>query len=191
MEIGLFFGSFNPIHVGHLALAEAIAENTSLSQIWFVPSPHNPLKTKNSLLHAEDRYELVKIATEDNPKFRVSDVEFYLPQPSYTIDTLSKLAEKFPQHKFAIIMGEDNLQNFSKWKNHTQIIEHYQLYVHPRPNVHKTEFHTHPNVHLLKSLPLMEISATYIRDCIKNGKSVRYLVPDNVLGLIRLKKFYQ
>jgi nicotinate-nucleotide adenylyltransferase len=190
MEIGLFFGSFNPIHIGHLAIAEAVKENSPLKQIWFVPSPHNPLKTKSSLLHAEDRYEMVRIAIEDNPDFRVTDIEFYLPQPNYTYVTLQKLKEKYPQHDFSVIIGEDNLQNFTKWKNYEEILENYKLYVNPRPNSQKTPLHTHPNVHVLSAQPQLEISATYIRDCIKSGKSIRYLVPENVLGLIKLKKFY-
>lgn len=191
MHVGLFFGSFNPIHFGHLALAEAVLEHSSLNQVWFVVSPHNPHKQKGSLLHAEDRYQMVKLAIEDNGNFRASDIEFFMPQPSFTIDTLLKLKEKYPQHRFSVIMGEDNLQNFAKWKSHEDILASYQLLIYPRPNVEKTIFHKHSNVQILPSLPQFEISATYIRNNIKQGKSVKYLLPDNVLGLIKLKKFYQ
>jgi nicotinate-nucleotide adenylyltransferase len=190
METGLYFGSFNPIHIGHLALAEIVRENTDLKQIWFVPSPHNPHKAQNTLLHAEDRYEMVRAAIEDNPNFRVSDVEFYLPQPNYTVETLSKLAEKHPKNRFSVIIGEDNLTSFGKWKNHVEILQKYRLYVYPRKGTPKTPFHEHPSVQVLDVQPYFNISATYIRDCIKNGKSVKYLVPDNVLGLIKLKKYY-
>jgi nicotinate-nucleotide adenylyltransferase len=190
MKIGLFFGSFNPIHIGHLILANSIAENTDLDQIWFVISPHNPHKKKNTLLHEFDRYDMVEKAIYDNPKLKACDVEFHLPRPSYTIHTLTHLQEKYPKNEFAIIMGSDNLANFKNWKNHDKILEYYSLYVYPRPNVAETEFHTHPKVTLVKA-PLLDISATYIRDSIKSGKSIRYLVPEAVEELIRRKKFYQ
>jgi nicotinate-nucleotide adenylyltransferase len=190
MKIGLFFGSFNPIHVGHLILANNMVEYTDLEQVWLVISPQNPHKKKNTLLHEFDRYDMVEKAIYDNPKLKACDIEFRLPIPSYTIDTLTHLQEKHPKHEFAIIMGSDNLTNFKTWKNYDKILEYYSLYVYPRPNVAETEFHTHPKVTLVKA-PLLDISATYIRDSIKSGKSIRYLVPEAVEELIHRKKFYQ
>ncbi len=188
-KTGLFFGSFNPIHTGHLILANVMAENTDLSKVWFVVSPQNPLKPSKGLLHEFDRFDMVKAAVADNYKLEVSDVEFHLPKPSYTIDTLTHLREKFPNREFKVIIGEDNLEIFPKWKNYEQILEHYGLYVYPRPHVTNSELRRHPNVKIIDA-PLLDISATYIRSCIKNNKSIRYLVPEPVEQLIRLKQFY-
>lgn len=188
-KIGLFFGSFNPIHIGHLIIANIMAENTDLKKVWFVVSPQNPLKPSKGLLHEFDRYDMVKAAIADHYKLEAADVEFHLPKPSYTIHTLTYLAEKFPEKKFVLIMGEDNLESFSKWKNYQQILEHYELYVYPRPNVTNSELRRHPHVKMVEA-PLLDISATYIRSCIKNNKSIRYLVPESVEQLIQLKKFY-
>lgn len=190
MKIGLFFGSFNPIHIGHLAIANAMAENTDLKKVWFVVSPQNPLKPSKGLLHEFDRYDMVKAAIADNYKFEVSDVEFHLPKPSYTIHTLTHLHEKFPGKEFKLIVGEDNLENFPKWKNYQQILDHYGLYVYPRPHVTKSPLKSHANVKLVEA-PLLDISATYIRECIKNNKSIRYLVPEAVEQMIRTKGFYR
>ncbi|MDX1903632.1 MAG: nicotinate (nicotinamide) nucleotide adenylyltransferase [Thermonemataceae bacterium] len=189
MKVGLFFGSFNPIHIGHLVIANTMAYNTDLEQVWFVVSPHNPLKKKNTLLHEFDRYDMLEKAIGDNPRFRVSDIEFSLPQPSYTINTLAHLQEKYPQHHFVLILGSDNLTNFKNWKNYDKILEYYELYVYPRPNVAPTEFHTHPKVKFVEA-PLMDISATFIRNAIKDEKSIRYLVPEAVEEFIKRKKFY-
>ena len=189
-RIGLFFGSFNPIHIGHLIIANAIAENTDLEKIWFVVSPQNPLKSGKGLLHEQDRYDMVKVAIADNHKLDVSDVEFHLPKPSYTINTLTHLAEKFPTRRFSVIIGGDNLANFSQWKNHDQILEHYGLYVYPRPGVTNDEVRRHRNVTMVEA-PLLDISATYIRSCVKANKSIRYLVPEAVEGIIRLRGFYR
>jgi nicotinate-nucleotide adenylyltransferase len=189
-RIGLFFGSFNPIHIGHLIIANAIAENTDLEKVWFVVSPQNPLKSGKGLLHEQDRYDMVKVAIADNYKLDVSDVEFHLPKPSYTINTLTHLTEKFPTRRFSVIIGGDNFANFSQWKNHDQILELYGLYVYPRPGVTNDEVRRHRNVTMVEA-PLLDISATYIRSCVKANKSIRYLVPEAVEGIIRLRGFYR
>lgn len=190
MKVGLFFGSFNPIHIGHLIIANTMAENTDLREVWFVISPHNPHKKKESLLHAFDRYDMVEKAIYDNPRLRACDIEFHLPQPSYTIHTLAHLQEKYPQKQFALIIGSDNLVNFKNWKNYEKILEYYELYVYPRPQTPTTQFDNHPKIKWIKA-PLMDISATYLRKCIREGKSIRYLVPEAVAELIQRKKFYQ
>ena len=189
-KIGLFFGSFNPIHMGHLIIANIMAENTDLNKVWFVVSPQNPLKPSKGLLHEFDRYDMVKVAIADNFKLEVSDVEFNLPKPSYTIHTLAYLNEKHPAKQFKLIVGGDNLENFTKWKNHEEILNQYGLYVYRRPGVTYTDLERHPNVKMIDA-PLLDISATYIRNCLKNNKSIRYLVPEAVEQLIRLKNFYQ
>jgi nicotinate-nucleotide adenylyltransferase len=189
-KIGLFFGSFNPIHIGHLIIANIMAENTDLHKVWFVVSPQNPFKPSKGLLHEFDRYDMVKAAIADHYKLEVSDVEFNLPRPSYTIHTLAYLTEKFPGKEFKVIIGEDNLENFTKWKNHDQILEQFGLYVYPRPHVTNSDLKRHPNVKIVEA-PLLDISATYIRNCIKDNKSIRYLVPEPVEQMIRLKHFYK
>lgn len=166
-----------------------MAENTDLNKVWFVVSPQNPFKPSKGLLHEFDRYDMVKAAIADNYKLEASDVEFHLPKPSYTIHTLAYLTEKFPGKEFKVIMGEDNLENFEKWKNHDQILEQFGLYVYPRPHVTNADLKRHPNVNMIEA-PLLDISATYIRNCIRNNKSIRYLVPEPVEQLIRLKHFY-
>jgi nicotinate-nucleotide adenylyltransferase len=188
--IGLFFGSFNPIHIGHLIIANAVVEGTDLHKVWFVVSPQNPLKSGKGMLHEFDRYDMVKAAVADNYKLDVSDVEFHLPKPSYTIHTLTHLVEKQPSVKFSVILGEDNLANFPKWRNHEQILENFGLYVYPRPGVTNSELKRHRNVRMLDA-PLLDISATYIRNCVKANKSIRYLVPEAVEGIIRLKGYYR
>jgi len=188
-KTGLFFGSFNPIHIGHLIIANVMAENTDLSKVWFVVSPQNPFKPSKGLLHEFDRYDMVKAAISDNYKLDVSDVEFHMEKPSYTIHTLTHLREKFPTREFKVIIGEDNLENFTKWKNYEQILEHYGLYVYPRPNVTNSDLKRHPNVQMVEA-PLLDVSATYVRNCIKSNKSIRYLVPEAVEQMIRMKQFY-
>jgi nicotinate-nucleotide adenylyltransferase len=189
-KIGLFFGSFNPIHIGHMIIANIMAENTDLNKVWFVVSPQNPFKPAKGLLHEFDRYDLIKAAIADNYKLEVSDVEFALPKPSYTIDTLAVLSEKHPNKTFRVIMGEDNLTSFEKWKNHDQILDHYGLYVYPRPGVTNSDLRRHANVKIVEA-PLLDISATYIRQCLKDNKSVRYLVPEPVEQMLRLRNFYK
>jgi nicotinate-nucleotide adenylyltransferase len=188
-KIGLFFGSFNPIHVGHLIIANLMAETTDLKKVWFVVSPQNPLKPSKSLLHEFDRYDMVRAAVHDNYNLEASDVEFNLPKPSYTIHTLVYLQEKHPDKKFVLIMGEDNLTSFRKWKNHEMILENYGLYVYPRPGVQLSDLKTHPNVRFVDA-PMLDISATFIRNCIRNKQSIRYLVPDAVGETIRAKGYY-
>lgn len=189
-NIGLFFGSFNPIHIGHLIIANIMAENTDLQKVWFVVSPQNPFKPSKGLLHEFDRYDMVKAAIADHYKLEASDVEFNLPKPSYTIHTLAYLTEKFPGKEFKVIIGEDNLENFTKWKNHEEILNQFGLYVYPRPHVTNSELKRHPHVKMIEA-PLLDISATYIRNCIKNNKSIRYLVPEQVEQMIRIKDFYR
>ena len=189
MKIGLFFGSFNPIHVGHMIIANLMAESADLNKVWFVVSPQNPLKHSKGLLHEFDRYDMVRAAIHDNYKLEVSDIEFHLPKPSYTIHTLVHLREKHPDKEFKIIMGEDNLESFKKWKNHEIILQDYGLYVYPRPNTQLSEIKSHPNVKMVEA-PLLDISATFIRNCIRKGRSVRYLVPDPVEEIIRTRGFY-
>jgi nicotinate-nucleotide adenylyltransferase len=189
MKIGLFFGSFNPIHMGHMIIANLMAESADLKKIWFVVSPQNPLKPSKGLLHEHDRYDMVRSAIHDNYKLEVSDIEFHLPKPSYTVHTLVHLKEKHPDKEFRIIIGEDNLESFTKWKNYEVILRDYGLYVYPRPHAQPSELKQHPNVTMVDA-PMLDISATFIRDCIRKGRSVRYLVPDGVEEMIRTKGFY-
>jgi nicotinate-nucleotide adenylyltransferase len=189
-KIGLFFGSFNPIHTGHMIIANLMVETTALDKVWFVVTPQNPLKSGKGLLHDFDRYDMVRAAVYDNYKLEVSDVEFHLPKPNYTIHTLTHLSEKHPDKQFKLIIGEDNLVNFNQWKNYGQILAHYGLYVYPRPHVTSSDLRRHPSVTLVNA-PLMDISATFIRSCIKNNQSVRYLVPDAVEAIIRAKNYYR
>lgn len=191
MKVGLFFGSFNPIHIGHLIIANTIVEQTDTDQTWFVVSPHNPFKSSKSLLHEFDRMDMVEKAIYDNDNLRACDVEFNMPRPNYTIDTLAYLSAKYPRHKFHLIIGEDNLKNFHKWKNHEAILEYYGLYVYPRPDADAPEsIKNHPNVRMVEA-PLLNISATYIRRAIKAGRSIRYIVPEDVENYIKGKKLYQ
>lgn len=189
MKIGLFFGSFNPIHIGHLIIANTMAASTDLEQVWFVVSPQNPFKKNNSLLHEFDRYDMVQRAIADNSFLKVTDVEFHMPKPSYTIDTLIRIQEKFPAHEFKLIMGEDNLAQFPNWKNHEKILEYVGLYVYPRPGSQSHQFKDHPAVKFVQA-PLLDISATYLRSCLKKGISIRYMVPEAVEAMIRIKKYY-
>ncbi len=188
-KIGLFFGSFNPIHVGHMIIANIMAETTDLTKVWFVVTPQNPFKASKNLLHDFDRYDMVRAAAYENYNIEVSDIEFSLPKPNYTINTLVHLKEKHPDKDFKVIIGEDNLASFEKWKNYEVILEDYGLYVYPRPNVQPSKLKTHPNVTIVDA-PLLDISATFIRKCIRNNQSIRYLVPDPVEAIIRDKKFY-
>lgn len=189
-KTGLYFGSFNPIHIGHLIIANQIIANSDLQEIWFVISPHNPLKEKNTLLDDNHRLSLVKIAIDDNPDFKACDIEFKMPKPSYTIHTLLNLEEKYPNRKFCLIIGSDNLLSFEKWFNYEQILKNYQLYVYPRPNYIDCPFKTHPSVKWVDA-PLIEISSSAIRNAIKNNKSVKYLLTDKVLEYINEMHFYQ
>ncbi len=190
MKTGLFFGSFNPIHVGHLVIAEYIAENSDLKEIWFIVSPHNPFKKKDSLLANTHRLAMVKLAVEHNPKLKASDVEFALPQPSYTINTIIHLNEKYPNKEFALIMGSDNLQSFTKWKNYEELLNRCSLYVYPRPGFDGGELKNHPKV-IWVDAPRMDISATYIRQAVHDGKSIRYMLTDTVFNYLTDMNFYR
>ncbi|MDF3079399.1 MAG: nicotinate-nucleotide adenylyltransferase [Sphingobacteriaceae bacterium] len=190
MKIGLFFGSFNPIHIGHLIIANYMANYTELDQVWLMVSPHNPLKSKSDLINAYDRLEMAKLATDDAENIRVSDIEFRLPQPSYTIDTLVHLKEKYPEHTFTLIIGSDNLSSLKKWKNYELILRDYHIFVYPRPGDLNSELRDHPSVTITET-PLMEISATFIRKAIKENKSVQYFLPDKVLKFIDSKSLYR
>lgn len=190
MQIGLFFGSFNPIHIGHLAIANYLAENTDLNQIWFVVSPHNPLKEKNTLLADHHRLRLVDEAIADYDKFKSSSIEFDLPQPSYTVNTMEYLKEKYPTHTFSLIMGSDNLQTLNKWKNFTALLNNYKIYVYPRPGFDGGEFKNHPSV-VLTHAPVMEISSTFIRAALKEKKDIRFMLPPGVYNYIKEMHFYE
>ncbi|HEY8688665.1 MAG TPA: nicotinate (nicotinamide) nucleotide adenylyltransferase [Chitinophagaceae bacterium] len=189
MKIGLYFGSFNPIHVGHLIIANHIANNTNLEQVWFVISPQNPLKTNNTLLNKYHRKYLIDIAIEGEKKLRSSTIEFSLPIPSYTINTLIYLKEKYPDYTFSVIMGSDSFQNITKWKNYETLIKNYQVLVYERPGF-ISENNFGENIITLKA-PLLDISSTKIRDMIKNGKSIKFLVPDVVKEEIEKNHYYK
>lgn len=190
MKIGLFFGTFNPIHIGHLIIANHIAEYTDLDQVWLVVTPHNPFKKKDTLLDDYQRLHLVALATEDYPKLRASDVEFKLPQPNYTVHTLAHLADRFPQYEFSLIMGEDNLKSLHKWKNFEVILEHYRIFVYPRVNDEtESKPQHHRNVTLVDA-PIVQISSTFIRKNITLHKNVRPLLPDKVWRYIDHNNLY-
>lgn len=190
MHIGLFFGSFNPVHIGHMALANYMLSFTGMEQVWLVVSPHNPLKNKAGLLNQHHRLHLVNLAINDHPHMRSSTVEFDLPQPSYTIHTLAHLKEKFPEHRFSLILGQDNLQSFAKWKNHEEILKRFQLYVYPRPGCAASEFDSHPGVHLTDA-PVMDISSTFIRKALHEKKDVRFFMPEKVWQEIDEMNYYR
>ncbi len=179
MKTGLFFGSFNPIHIGHLVIAEFMATRTDLDEVWIIVSPQNPLKQKKSLANNYDRLHLVQLAVDNNTKLQVSDIEFKLPVPSYTVDTLTYLREKYPSRTFSLIMGGDNLCSLPKWKNYKILLRDYSIYVYNRPNHNDCPLKSHPAIRYYDA-PLMDISATFIRKSIKDGQSIRYLVPDKV-----------
>jgi len=189
MRIGLYFGSFNPIHHGHLIIANFVLQNSDLKQVWFIVSPQNPLKPSAGLLNEYHRLFLVNIAIEEEKNLKASDIEFKLPRPSYTIDTLTYLREKYPQHQFAIIMGSDSFQNLTNWKNYQQILKNYPIYVYLRSG-YETIKEPESTLTILKA-PLLEISATHIRNNIREKKSIRYLVPDRVMEEIEKNRYYQ
>jgi nicotinate-nucleotide adenylyltransferase len=190
MRIGLYPGSFNPVHIGHMVIAGYMAEFAGLDEVWMVVSPRNPLKLTNDMLQDYHRLGLVKLAIGDNKKLRASDVEFKLTKPSYTINTVQHLKEKFPSNEFVLIVGEDNLATFDKWKDYEELLKLCMVYVYPRLNVEKTKFHVHPKIKMIKEVPVMEISATFIRERIKNKKDIRYMLPDAVWRSIEENRFY-
>ncbi len=192
MKIGLFFGTFNPIHVGHLIIANHMAEFTDLEEVWFVVTPHNPFKVKSSLLADHHRFRLVSETTDDYEKLKPSNIEFGLPQPSYTINTLVHLAEKHPEHHFNLIMGLDNLHTFPKWKNSEVILRDYEIYVYPRvsENMAQPELLDHEKVHMIDA-PIVEISSTFIRKAVKDRKDIRALMPYKAWKYMDEMNFYK
>jgi nicotinate-nucleotide adenylyltransferase len=192
MKIGLYFGTFNPIHIGHLIIANHMAEHSDLQQIWMVVTPHNPLKQKNTLLDDRQRLHMVRLATEEYPKIKPSDIEFNLPQPNYTVNTLAHLKDKFPTHEFSLIMGEDNLNSLHKWKNYDYILENHDIYIYPRltSETENIDLKTHSRVHKIDA-PIVEISSTFIRESIKNKKNVRPLLPESVWEEIDYNNYYK
>ena len=192
MNIGLYFGSFNPIHIGHLVIANHIAEYSNLDEVWFVVTPHNPFKKKNSLLDNFQRLEMVYRATKDYIKLKPCDIEFNLPQPNYTINTLIYLQEKYPNYAFSLIMGEDNLKSFHKWKNYEVILENHHIYVYPRVSKEKieTQFDDHKKIHHIDA-PIMELSSTSIRNAIKTGKNIKPMLPEHVWEYLDEMNFYK
>ncbi|MGG7439257.1 nicotinate (nicotinamide) nucleotide adenylyltransferase [Chryseobacterium arthrosphaerae] len=192
-KIGLFFGSFNPIHIGHLILANYILENSDMDELWFVVSPQNPFKDKKSLLKDHNRLDMVQLAVKNYPNMRASNVEFSLPKPSYTIDTLTYLHEKHPDYSFSLIMGEDNLGSLHKWKNSDILIENHHIIVYPRVfegEKKDFEYLQHDNISLIKA-PVIELSATEIRTMIKEGKNVRPMLPPEVFDYLDGSSFYK
>jgi len=189
-KIGLFFGSFNPIHTGHMILAEYMVEHAGLKEVWFVVSPQNPLKEKKTLLADYHRLAMVNIAVEDDPRLRSCNIEFKMPQPSYTIDTLTYLSEKHPDAHFVLIGGTDILPSFHKWKNYQELLKQYELYIYNRPHYDAGEYHDHPQISFFDA-PLIEISSSFIRDSIKTGKEIRYMLPPKVYQYLREMHFYE
>lgn len=199
MKIGLYFGTFNPIHVGHLVIANYMADYTDLDQVWLVVTPQNPLKQKSSLLADYHRLSMVKEAIDDNLKLRACDIEFQLNKPNYTVHTLAHLQERFPKHNFALILGEDNLRSLPKWYNYEVILENYELYVYPRAMTdqeqtdqeHFSDLKGNSNVFFCSGVPVMNISSTFIRNAIKTGKDVRYLLTEPVFKYVDEMNFYK
>lgn len=189
MKIGLYFGSFNPVHIGHLIIASHTVNNTALNQIWFIVSPQNPFKQSVSLLNEYHRLHLIKSAIDGENNLRASSVEFNLPKPSYTVNSLAYLKEKYPEHEFSILMGSDGFQNLNKWKNYEVIVKNHHVYIYKRPGFEITDNHG-ATVQILEA-PLLEISSTRIRELIKNRKSIRFLVPDVVKEEIEIGGYYR
>ena len=197
MKTGLFFGSFNPIHIGHTAIANYFVAFTGLQQVWFVVSPHNPLKERATLLPEYHRLELVRLALEDDPGYRASNIEFRLPKPSYTIDTLAYLSEKYPEREFVLIMGADNLITLHKWKNFEQLVRQYEIIVYPRKDSNTADLH--PSLKKImkearitvSQAPLIEISSSFLRQAIGNGKDMRFFFREPVWQYIRNMHFYE
>ena len=189
-ETGLFFGSFNPIHVGHMVLANYMLEFTDMEELWFVVSPHNPLKEKSGLLDVRHRIQMVDLAIGENPRMKSSSIETKLPQPSYTVNTLAHLGEKYPNHTFSLIMGSDNLENFHKWKNYEEILRRHRLYIYPRPGYSGGHLLSHKSVKMTQA-PLMEISSTFIREGIRNKHNLEHFLGSRVWDYLTEMNFYK
>lgn len=189
-KTGLFFGSFNPIHIGHLIIAEYMVENSDLEEVWFVVSPQNPLKEKTTLLADHHRWYMVNLCIENDPRFRATDIEFNMPRPSYTIDTLTRLSEKYPGKQFVLISGSDIFKGFHKWKNHNELIQQYPFYVYLRPNSDLGEYRHHPQLKIFDA-PQIEISSSFIRHCIKTNKEIQYMLLPQIDQYIKEMHFYQ
>lgn len=192
MKVGLFFGTFNPIHIGHLIIANYMAEFSDLDEVWFVVTPQSPFKQKASMLSNHHRLAIANIAVENYSKLKTSDIEFNLPQPNYTVNTLTYIEEKFPTNQFCLIMGEDNLKGFHKWKNHETILQNYELYVYPRISDGKIEhqFANHKKIHKVNA-PIVQVTSTFIRKSIKEGKDIRPMLPSDVWEYIDEMNFYK
>ncbi|MDR0229265.1 MAG: nicotinate-nucleotide adenylyltransferase [Flavobacteriaceae bacterium] len=194
MKVGLYFGTFNPIHIGHLVIANHMVQFTDLDEVWMVVTPHSPLKKKKGLLEDFHRIHMVNLATADYDYIKPSDIEFNLPQPNYTVNTMAHLHERYPKHEFSLLMGQDNLDSLPKWKNYEILLERYAIYVYPRIFMDKQEDNpllSHPNIHLVDNAPIMEISATFIRDSIKEGKNIMPLLDKEVWKYIDHNLFYK
>lgn len=189
-KTGLFFGSFNPIHMGHLIIANHIVEFENLDEIWFVVSPQNPLKENSSLADNHHRLKMTELAISGFSRFKSCSIEFELPKPSYTIHTLTVLSQRFPSHDFALIIGQDNLEIFDQWKDYDKILEHYPLLVYPRPGANTSIFQSHPKVKQVNA-PLIEISSTSIRHCLAQEKDIRFFLPQGIFEYIRAHQLYQ
>lgn len=192
-KIGLFFGSFNPVHVGHLIIASHIVDSTDLKEVWLVVSPHNPLKNKASLANDYDRLHMVELAIGDSVSLRASNIEFGLPRPSYTIDTLTYMSEKYPNYDFALIMGGDNIQTLDKWKNYLALVKQYPIYVYARPGYNAAipaDVQEIAEIHMVEA-PLLELSSTFIREKIQMGDAIKYLVGEKVADYIESARLYK
>lgn len=190
MKVGLYFGSYNPVHIGHLAIANYMVEFTDIEQLWFIVSPQNPFKRKEKLLDDFDRYDMVELATGHDDRFRVSDIEFRMPKPSYTIDTLTYLKEQFPGNDFSLIIGSDNLPTFNQWKNYKLIQENYKRYVYPRKGSVNIDPRRDINIEMVDA-PFIEISSSFIRSAIREGRDIRYFLPEKVYDYIQKMNFYR
>ena len=189
MKIGLFFGSFNPMHIGHKIIASYIQEFSDLDKVMFIVSPKNPFKKKESLLDEHHRLMIIRMEVEDNTKLEVSNIDFSMPQPSYTIDTLVRLQEKYPKNEYSLIMGADNLQNIHKWKNYQQILDNYTIYIYARSGFEIKN--SHNNIHVVKGVPELDISSSFIRKSIKEGKNISYLMPEKAWKYLNEMNFYK
>lgn len=191
-KVGLYFGTFNPIHIGHLIIANHLVEHTNLEEVWLVVTPHNPFKKKNTLLADHHRYQMVEVAVEDYPKLKASKIEFGLPQPNYTINTLTHLQEQYPKHDFNLVMGEDNLQSFYKWKNYEIILENHDIFVYPRiyQNKKETVLRNHKKIHIIDA-PIVELSATFIRKSIKEGRNIKPMLGCSIWKYLDEMNFYK